>query len=584
MLTFYVANKTETRRFEHAGGPIELGREPEGPAAQWVIQDDYVARRQLRVEERPGGRVVLENLSRKSVIALADGTSLGPGASREVDLPVRLTAGETLIEIAATEAMGRIGLQTIERPVGSSGAAAVACPIDLGGMPEPQTLARWFETIVAVQRAAASSGAFYQQTARAVVDLVGLDCGVVALRRGDAWQVVAQHTSEAGPATGCSLTILDNVRQERRTFYQGEGTALPESSSLAGMSAVVAAPILAEDESVLGVVYGSRGAACGPVEIRKLEAQLVQVLAAAVAAGLARVDGEAKAARMRVQFEQFFTPDLARELDRDPGLLDGREREVTVLFSDIRGFSRIAEQLNPRDTCQLVGDVMERLTARIRRHSGVVVDYIGDGLLAMWNAPADQPDHALLGCRAALAMLGELPGLSAEWEKRIGRPLGLGIGLNTGPALVGNMGSQSKFKYGPLGHAVNLASRVEGATKQLGVPILITGSTHAALGGGFATRRLCRVRVVGIAGEVDLHELHAEQATPEWLAHRDTYETGLVQYESGLWAEACRTLYPLLAGQQGNFDLPTLALVGRSIECLKAVPAAFDPVVELSSK
>ena len=96
------------------------------------------------------------------------------------------------------------------------------------------------------------------------------------------------------------------------------------------------------------------------------------------------------------------------------------------------------------------------------------------------------------------------------------RAIGLGIGINSGPALVGNTGSLQKFKYGPLGHTVNLASRVEGATKHLGVSLLITGSTREQLGDHFATRRLCRARVVGIAGEVELHELHAESASPEW--------------------------------------------------------------------
>jgi len=209
---------------------------------------------------------------------------------------------------------------------------------------------------------------------------------------------------------------------------------------------------------------------------------------------------------------------------------------------------------------------------------------MGDGLMAMWNAPTDQSDHAVLACRAALAMLGELPDLSREWREVLSGPLGLGIGLNTGTALVGNCGSRHRFKYGPLGHTVNLGSRVEGATKHFGIPALITGSTRALLGDQFATRRLCRVRVVGVSGAVDLYELHAESATPEWLAHRDTYENALALFEAGEWAAACRAIYPLLAGQEGRYDFPSLDLVVRSIECLKNPPKDFDGVVELSSK
>ena len=167
---------------------------------------------------------------------------------------------------------------------------------------------------------------------------------------------------------------------------------------------------------------------------------------------------------------------------------------------------------------------MEHLTARVMESAGVVVDYVGDGLLAMWNAPMDQPDHAMRACRAALAMRGGLPELNRRWEGRLGKAIGLGIGINSGSALVGNTGSRQKFKYGPLGHTVNLASRVEGATKHLGVSSLITGTTHALVANSFATRRLCRARVVGIGCDVELHELHAETASADWQERRESYE------------------------------------------------------------
>jgi adenylate cyclase len=254
------------------------------------------------------------------------------------------------------------------------------------------------------------------------------------------------------------------------------------------------------------------------------------------------------------------------------------------MFTDIRGFSRMAERLGPTDTCRLVSDVMDRITARVKEFGGVVVDYAGDGMLAMWNAPDDMPDHAAQACRAGLAMLADMPGLSADWYERCGAQLGVGIGINTGPALVGNTGSRFKFKYGPFGHTVNLASRVEGATKQLRMPILITGHTHAQLGGQFATRRLSRVRVVGIRDPVDLYELHAECATPEWQQRRDAYEKSLAMFEAGEWAKTCQMVYPLLAGQSNNYDIPSLDLVHRSIECIKNPPDPFDPVLDLKSK
>src|SRR5207249_10338494 len=140
---------------------------------------------------------------------------------------------------------------------------------------------------------------------------------------------------------------------------------------------------------------------------------------------------------------------------------------------------------------------------------------------AMWNAPAAQEDHAARACRAALAMIEELPGLNSRWQSVVGQPLALGIGINTGAAQVGNTGSSRKFMYGPLGNTVNVASRVEGATKQLGIAVLVTDSTRALLGDAFALRRLGRVRVVGIAGAVELYELSGATATPEWVTCRD---------------------------------------------------------------
>jgi adenylate cyclase len=227
---------------------------------------------------------------------------------------------------------------------------------------------------------------------------------------------------------------------------------------------------------------------------------------------------------------------------------------------------------------------MERLTQCIQAHEGTVVDYAGDGLMAMWNAPLTQPNHAVQACRAALAMQAVLPQLDADWHDRIGQPIKVGIGVNTGVAMVGNTGCKARFKYGPLGHCVNLASRVEGATKQLGVPVLITNTTRALIGESFATRRLCKVRVVGIHGAVDFYELHAETGAEDWLAHRNAYEAALTQFEAGQFGAACRNVYPLLANQEGTYDMPCLNLVTRAVEAIKNPPEKFDGIYELTSK
>ncbi len=587
MLQVYASNKWESKSKQYVG-PLVFGRDPVGGVDRCVLQDPFVSRSQLKVEELPNGRVRFENLSQTNRITFADGSILETGTNCERTPPVRVTIGQTLIDVSLAEPVVNVpdSLRTISQPVIGSTAGSQGILATLGESTSSETLARWFETVLVVQRAAASSPEFYAQTARAIVELVGLDCGLVLLKRGDGWVVAARHAPGDNEGGGFSQTILRRVVEERRTYFD-DLRADRSSASLMDVTAVVASPIIDErSDSVVGVLYGARyrsptRASC---EIKPLEAQIVQILASIASMGRARVATEAEATRRSVQFEQFFSKDLSSELERDPGLLDGREREVTILFSDIRNFSRLSESLSPRETCRLISDVMDRFTKRIREHHGVVVDYIGDGLLAMWNAPKDQPDHALLACKAALAMQSEMPALNEAWQGLLSGPLGVGIGLNTGMALVGNTGSSQKFKYGPLGHAVNLASRVEGATKHLGVPVLITGSTKEKMGEEIINRRIGKVRVKGIAHAVDLYELIDEAVAPELCSRTKSYENALALYESGRFAEACQVLYPLLLGQEGHYDQPSLTLATLAMGCLKTPPKDFDPVFELDQK
>ena len=586
MLHVELNNQSQSLKFVHSQGPLEFGRGAgTGAVKRCVVYDKYFSKDHVRIEEISGSQVRVTNLSQRVHISLSDDATIDIGACRDLALPAQLRAGSTSIDLrsngSAADSDASHHLTPV--PVNVSGPSP-----PLNSVPQslsPQTLTRWFETVIAVQRSAAGSREFYDRTARAVVELVGLDQGFLLLRKGDDWEVAAEHGAVDTEGGRFSHTILRQVVEQRRTLFQSFDERATEQS-LVNIEAVVASPVFDKHDEITAAVYGSRTLHGGRCEltIDPLEAQLVQVLAAAVGAGLARLEEAAEANRSRVQFEQFFTPELARELERNPHLLDGQERELTVLFLDVRGFSTLAERLSPHDLYRLTGDVMDRITARIRGRRGVVVDYAGDGVLAMWNAPADQPDHASLACRAALDILRDLPDINRDWGELVGGPLEFGIGLNTGRALVGNAGTSYKFKYGPRGHTVNLGSRVEGATKQLGIPVLVSGSTRAQLAAEFATRRLCKVRVAGIADAVDLYELHSDAASAEWITWRDEYEHALQLFESGEWASACRVAYQLLSPHAGRYDIPSLSLVARAVECLKTPPVQFDPVVELSAK
>jgi adenylate cyclase len=589
MLRIRLWNKLEQHELEHPSGPLEIGRgAARDNVPRCVLKDLYVSKDHVRILELEDGRIRIANLSQRNSIRLTDNSLLATGAARELMPPVHLTVGETTVEIerVPSDSEERL-LQTIATPLPRRNEdARYTSLMELGQSPSPETLAHWFETVIAVQRAAAGSPEFYEQTARAVVTLVGLDRGLVLLRREGRWMVQARYPEETRSfGREFSMTTLQRVEREGRTLFQSPQGGHAPTESLQGIEAVAAAPIFDSQDRVVGAVYGcrSRFTAHSGLGIGPLEAQVMQLLASVVAVGLARQEEEARAARRLVQLEQFFPGDLAREMEQNPHVLDGQEREVTVLFSDIRGFSGMAERLGPRDTCQLVADVMDHLTTRVQEAGGVVVHYAGDGLMALWNAPRDVPDHATRACRAALAMLDDLPAIDSDWHQRVGGPVRLGIGLNTGPALCGNTGSKKKFHYGALGHAVNVASRVESATKHLGISIIVTGSTHACLGEGFATRRLCRARLAGMEEATDLYELHSDNVTDEWREWHATYERGLALYESGRWLEACRTLHTLLFGESEH-DRPTLTLLSRATHALTEPPQSFDPVIDMGQK
>jgi adenylate cyclase len=589
MLRIRVSNKLEHQEIEHPSGPLEFGR---GPASnnvpRCVLKDLYVSKDHIRILELEDGQVRIENLSHRNSIRLDDDSIIALGTSRDVVPPVHLAVGETTVDIERPQPESEeLLLHACAAPfLRRADDLAHTTLMELGRSPSPETLAHWFETVIAVQRAAAGSQEFFQQTARAIVTLVGLDRGLVLLRREGRWMVQARYPEEVRlVGREFSMTTLERIAQERRTLFQSAQSVANASESLQGIEAVAAAPIFDSRDRVAGAVYGCRSRITlhAGLGIGSLEAQVMQLLASVVGVGLARQEQEARALRRLVQLEQFFPGDLAREMEQDPHVLDGQERQVTVLFSDIRGFSHMAERLGPMDTFRLAGEVMDRLTTRVQETGGVVVHYAGDGLMALWNAPRDVPDHAARACRTALAMLADQSAFDADWQERLGGPVRLGIGLNTGLALCGNTGSKMKFHYGALGHAVNVASRVEGATKQLGIPLILTGSTHAQLGDGFATRRLCRARLPGIDDVTDLYELHAETATTEWQDWRLTYERGLALFEAGRWLEACRTLHTLLFGE-AEHDRPTLMLLSRATQHLQEPPEPFDTVVDLGKK
>jgi adenylate cyclase len=585
------------------GGPLELGRQKnETEAVPSLVGDpgrrrlviarlneDTVSRQHALLEPVGDDRVRLRNLSQKLPVGLADGSVVRAGEAREVPLPVLLVLGKKTIRVQGADQGGEEGMERLSEATVPPGQSLMTprfqtlVPTPGGGL-EPETVIRWLQTTLGVLHSAASSADFFQKAARAVVDLVGLESGRVLLLDNGEWRQEAFESAPGVPDEAdqqASRGVLTRVLEEKRTFWQVPGGGQP-GGSLLGVRAVVAAPILDNQAKVIGALYGDRRKPLrgGSPPLGKLEAMLVELLASGVATGLARLEQEKVALAARVQMEQFFTPALSRELAARPDLLEGRDCEVSVLVCDIRGFSRISERLQPATTLEWLRNVLGALSECVLDRDGVVVDYTGDEIMAMWGAPGDQPDHARIACEAAMAMQAQLPELNARWQSVVKEPIGVGVGINTGMARVGNTGSERKFKYGPHGNMVNLASRVQGATKYLKSPVLITGSTRERLGDRFPTRRLCGVRVVNIVKPVELFQL-VSSADESWLRLKTQYEAALTEFERGEPLKAMSILGTLIPDYPD--DGPSLILMSRAVQAHQE-GGEYDPVWTLSGK
>ncbi|RVK00930.1 adenylate cyclase CyaK [Sinorhizobium meliloti] len=280
-----------------------------------------------------------------------------------------------------------------------------------------------------------------------------------------------------------------------------------------------------------------------------------------VAVGQAGLDYAEERRRRRAitrAFSQYLSPALVERLARDPSQLKlgGERRTLTVLFCDVRGFTTISEDMkdDPEGLTTLINRLLTPLSEAVLNRRGTIDKYIGDCLMAFWNAPLDDPDHAVHAVQAARDMLTALGDLNAELEaeaKAAGRPpktLRIGIGINTGECVVGNMGSARRFDYSALGDAVNLASRLEGASKDYGVPLLLGERTATLAARKFAVAELDRITVKGRSAVSPVFTLADGASEPALERHRAYLArkySGEIAADDGLFDELKAALPPL---------------------------------------
>jgi len=258
--------------------------------------------------------------------------------------------------------------------------------------------------------------------------------------------------------------------------------------------------------------------------------------------------------RVRSAFGQYLSPEVIRRLLVNPRLVEPKKTDITVMFSDIRGFTTISEKLDAQDLALFLNQYLSDMTELVFEHHGTLDKYIGDAVMAFWGAPFEEPGHAGRGCHTALKMMARVREMQKKWEAE-GKPhLDIGIGLNTGVASVGNMGSALRYGYTALGDAVNLSSRLEGLNKDYGTHILVNETTYvAAKDDGFLFRELDLIRVKGKLQPVTIYELigRSDQSTvygtmDEVRERLEIFRQARVLYCQRQWADAQRTFQTIL--------------------------------------
>jgi adenylate cyclase len=301
------------------------------------------------------------------------------------------------------------------------------------------------------------------------------------------------------------------------------------------------------------------------------------------------ISEQAQRRQIRSAFSQYLSPTLVQQLAQSPEklVLGGEQREMTIMFSDVRGFTTISEiyKDDPQGLTALMNSFLTPLTNAIIDRRGTIDKYMGDAIMAFWNAPLDDATHELNACEAALDMLDRVERLNREREQAAVAagsqflPLQIGVGINTGRCVVGNMGSDLRFDYSVLGDSVNLASRLEGQCKSYGLPIIIGSRTAAAAKDKFAILELDFIAVKGkkepevVYAIVGREELINSARFQQW---RELNMKMLTQYRQRDWTAALETIEQGRAADHEKRFTTLYKVYAERIQSFQANPPPDD--------
>jgi adenylate cyclase len=320
------------------------------------------------------------------------------------------------------------------------------------------------------------------------------------------------NTADSTSGIALSSTVTERLMKDRVPLLiydvgTDERFAASQSLRMSGIRSAMCAPLIYKDR-VFGIFYVD--CLSKPHAFSQEELGIFSVIAAEAAMSFDSAHAHEELARRVVErqaLERFLSANIVEKILANPNEihLGGENQTVTILFSDIRGFTRMSEHMEPHAVVELLNEYFSEMTDLIFDSGGTLDKYLGDGIMALYGAPIPKPDDALRATKTGMEMQRALAALNRQWESRGQQPLRMGVGVNTGPVTAGNIGSAKRMDYTVIGDAVNLASRL--CSNAAPGQILVSESTYLQLNGRIPAQRLEPIRVKGKAEPVELYEV-----------------------------------------------------------------------------
>ncbi len=379
------------------------------------------------------------------------------------------------------------------------------------------------------------------------------------------------------PGVEIHATAAANTLEQRFVIHNSN-TILSERVVLLLLPLVLALLLGLAPSAIIGFIAGSGLSAIYLATNYLLFSRYLidlSLLSPLMALGLTTISSEIyrslvvdrKGRYMKKAFSNYVSADLVAQIMKNPDSLKlgGEKREISILFSDIRGFTSLSEKLSPEDLVQVLNEYLNPMTLIVLEEKGTLDKYIGDAVMAIYNAPLDVADHADHACRSALKMMVKLEELNRSFIERGIQTIDIGIGVNTGDAVVGNMGAAMRFDYTAIGDNVNLASRLEGLNKMYGTHIIVSESTKLLAGSDLPFREIDLVAVKGKLQPVPIYELMLADSREV----RSTFSEALRLYRNREFTVAVQ-LFDELCNQEN--DPVSRMYVGRCRDFIASPP------------